>query len=163
MSKIIYLLAKDSDLTKIQGTVGLLCEFAADSPGIIAAEYCYGPEELLGSVDGALHTVYPLVTKFLEGAPRLEGFPPLSVFEETVLEQLSYILQAFQLDRWISKGKFTICRFDSYSPWLDRLREVQKFTGSGYEIVADRPVLRSSAQNRAVKRLWFSSSQSITR
>lgn len=156
MSKIIYLLAKDSDLTKIQGTVGLLCEFAADSPGIIAAEHCYGPEELLGSVDGALHTVYPLVTKFLEGAPRLEGFPPLSVFEETVLEQLSYILQAFQLDRWISEGKFTICRFDSYSPWLDRLREVQKFTGSGYEIVADRPVLRSSAQNRAVKRLWNS-------
>ena len=156
MSRILHLSAKDHDLSKVRGTVGLLCEFAADSPWIREAKTCYGPEELLGSVDAALHSVYPLVTKLLEGAPRPEGFPPLSIFEETLLEQLSYILQAFQLDRWISKGKFTTGRFGSYSPWLDRLREVQKVTHSGYEIVAELPVFQSNAQSRALKRLWTS-------
>jgi len=156
MSRILHLSAKDRDLSNAVGTVGLLCEFAADSPWARQARTCYGPEELLGSVDAALHSVYPLVTKLLEGAPRPEGFPPLSVFEETLLEQLSYILQAFQLDRWISEGKFTICRFGSYSAWLDRLRQVQKVTQSGYEIVAELPVLQSSAQSRALKRLWSS-------
>jgi hypothetical protein len=156
MSKSIHLLSKDSDLTQVKGAVGLLSEFAVDSPWIRGAETCYGPEELIGSVDAALHSVYPLVTKLLEGAPRPEGFPLLSIFEETLLEQLSYILQAFLLDRWISERKFTICRFGSYSPWLDRLREVQKLTQSGYQIVAELPVFQLNAQNRALKRLWTS-------
>jgi hypothetical protein len=156
MSRILHLSAKDHDLSNVRGTVGLLCEFAADSPWIRGADTCYGPEELLGSVDAALHSVYPLVTKLLEGVPRPEGFPPLSIFEETLLEQLSYILQAFQLDRWISEGKFTMCRFGSYSPWLDRLREVQKITQSQYEIVAELPGFQSSAESRALKSLWTS-------
>src|ERR1043166_2396648 len=156
MSPILHLSAKEGDLSNVKGTVGLLCEFAADSPWIREAKTGYGPEELLGSVDAALHSVYPLVTKLLEGAPRAEGFPPLSIFEEPLLEQLSYILQAFQLDHWISEGKFTICRFGSYSPWLDRLREVQKLTKSRYKIVAELPVFQSSAQSRALKRLWTS-------
>ena len=156
MSRILHLSARDRDLTKVRGTVGLLCEFAADSPWIREAKTWYGPEELLGSVDAALQSVYPLVTKLLEEAPKPEGFPPLSIYEETVLEQLSYILQAFHLDRWISERKFTICRFGSYSPWLDRLREVQKFTQSNYEIVAAVPIFQSSARSRAMKRLWTS-------
>lgn len=156
MSKIIHLLSKDSDLKQMNGAVGLLCEFAADSPWIRGAESCYGPEELLGSLDVALHLVYPLVTKLLEAAPRPEGFPPLSIFEETLLEQLSYIHQAFLLDRWITKEKFTICRFGSYSPWVDRLREVQTITKSRYEIVADLSVFQSSPRGRALKRLWTS-------
>src|SRR5579864_594784 len=94
MSRILHLSVKDRDLSHVRGTVGLLCEVAADSPWIREAKTCYGPEQLLGSVDAALHSAYPLVTKLLEGAPRPEGFPALSIFEETLLEQLSYILQA---------------------------------------------------------------------
>jgi hypothetical protein len=156
MSKILHLLGSDSNVSKLKGTVGLLCEFAPDSPCVQVPEQCYGPDQLLGSADAALQEVYPLVRKVLESAPSIEGFPPLSIFEESLLEQFSYILQTFQLDRWISQEGFTTCRFSTYSPWLDRLRDVQNFTGSEYEIVAELPVFQSSSQRRALRRLWSS-------
>lgn len=156
MSKTLHLCASDSDVSQLEGTAGLLCEFAPDSPCFKAPARCVGPDQLLGSVDGALKEVYPLVRRLLDSAPSVEGFPPLSIFEETLLEQLSYILQAFQLDRWISEERFATCRFSAYSPWLDRLRDVQTFTRSGYEIIAELPIFQSSSRGRALNRLWTS-------
>ncbi len=157
MSKILHLSANDSDLTDVKGTVGLLCEFAPDSPwAAAAAGKCYGPDVLLGSPDSALTVAYPFVTKLLQNAPRVEGFSPLSIFEETLLEQVSYMAQTLNLDRWISAEGFSSCRFVSYSPWLDRLRHLRAVTGSNYEVDADLPVLESSRRVRALWRLWDS-------
>lgn len=156
MSKILYLSAKDRDLENVRGAVGLLCEFAPDSPWLRGVECWYSPEHLLGSADDALRSVYPLVTKLLQAAPRMEGVPLLTIFEETLLEQFSYIAQALHLDRWICEEKFESCRFGSYSAWLDRLREVRRFTDSPYEVISDLPMFQSNMQARAVKRLWTS-------
>ena len=156
MSRILHLSASESDLSNVSGTVGLLCEFAPDSPWLRGPEHCYSPEQLLGSADDALQSVYPLVTKLLQAAPRIEGVPPLSVYEESLLEQFSYTMQALHLDRWISAQGFSGCRFGSYSAWLDRLREVRALTGSDYELIAELPLSQSSARRRALKRLWTS-------
>jgi len=156
MSKILHLAAKDSDLSKIHGTVGLLCEFAPDSPSLRVAESSIEPQEMLRSPDDALATVSPLVSKLLWNAPRIEGFPPLSIFEETLLEQFSYIAQAFNLDRWISSEGFSACRFASYTPWLDRLRDIREIMGSTYDLQADLPVLETSKYGRFLHRLWRS-------
>ena len=156
MSKILHLSAHDVDLSNVSGTIGLLCEFAPDSPWMRVCEhYCF-PDEMLGSVDDALKFVYPLVTKLLQAAPRIEGVPPLSIFEESLLEQFSYITQALHLDQWISAAGFTGCRFESYSAWFDRLREVRAITSSSYKLIAELPMSQSSVQSRALKRLWTS-------
>jgi hypothetical protein len=155
MSKILYLSASDSDLSNVAGTVGLLCEFAPDSPWL-SPEHHYFPDQLLGSADDALKFVYPLVTKLLQAVPRTEGVSMLSIYEESLLEQFSYITQALHLDRWICAEGFSGCRFGSYSPWLDRLREVLALTGSEYELIVDLPPSQSSVQRRALKRLWTS-------
>lgn len=156
MSKILQLSAKDSSLKSGRGAVGLLCEFAPDSPWLREAECWYGPDRLLGSADEALQSVYPLVTKLLQAEPQFEGVPLVKIFEETLLEQFSYIAQALHLDLWICEEGFTRCSFGSYSAWLDRLREVKKFTGSPYELIAELPALQSNVRARALKRLWTS-------
>src|SRR5215472_17459814 len=111
MSKTLHFVAKDCDLRKVRGNVGLLCEFAPDSPWLCAAERSTGPDGLIGSADAALQAVHPLVSKLLQHAPRIEGFPPLSIFEETLLEQFSYIAPARNLDGWISNEGFSACCF----------------------------------------------------
>jgi len=156
MSKNLQLTAKDSSLKNPRGAVGLLCEFAPDSPWLREAECWYGPDRLLGSADEALKSVYPLVTKLLQAAPQVEGVALVKIFEETLLEQFSYIAQALQLDRWICEEGFTRCHFGAYSAWLDRLREVKRFTGSPYQLTADMSTLQSNAQTRALQRLWAS-------
>ena len=156
MSKTLHLAAKDSDLRRIHGNVGLLCEFAKDSPVLGVAESCIGSEDLLGSPDEALIHVHPLVSKLLNRAPRFEGFPPLSIFEETLLEQFSYIAQGLHLDRWIEREGFSDCRFLSYTPWIDRLRDIRQETGSTYELHADVSVLQTSRHSRAIQRLCSS-------
>lgn len=156
MSKTLDLSAGGSDLTQPTGTVGLLCEFASDSRSVQATGHGHGPRELLGSPDAALAVAYPLVAKLLQAAPVFDGFSPLGVFEETLLEQCSSIVQAFNLDRWISAGGFSRCRFASHTPWLDRLRGVQGVTGSTYEIDAHVPVLETGIKRRALQRLWKS-------
>ena len=128
MPRILHVYAGDGDLTDAVGTVGLLAEFAPDSPCLRAAKDCYRPEEILGSPDAALPVAYALVSKLLAKTPVIEGLPVLRVLEELMLEQLSYIVQAFHLDRWIASSKFAQCRFVSYSPWLDRLRQVREVT-----------------------------------
>src|SRR6266567_3128612 len=156
MSKSLHLYAGDRDLTGTTGTVGLLCEFAPDSPRLQGVEHYYGPDEILGSVDAALPVAYALVSKLLQSAPVIEGLPVLSVFEELLLEQVSYIVQAFQLDRWICAQGFSGCQFDSYSPWLDRLLRVRSITGSSYGLVADVPLVQSHRGARALQKLWES-------
>ena len=156
MPKTLHLSAKDRDLSNVSGAVGLLCEFAPDSPWLQGPEHCYFPDQMLGSADDALKSVYPLVTRLLQAAPRIEGVPPLSIYEESLLEQFSYITQALHLDRWISAEGFSGCRFGSYSAWLDRLREVRALTGSDYELIAELPLSQSSIERRALKRLWTS-------
>jgi hypothetical protein len=152
----LYLYTGDSDLTGATGTVGLLCEFAPDSPRLQDTERHYGPDEILGSVDAALPVAYALVSKLLQSAPVIEGLPVLSVFEELLLEQVSYMVQAFQLDRWICAEGFSSCRFDAYSPWLDRLQQVRSVTGSAYSLLADVPVTQSHRGARALQKLWDS-------
>ena len=105
MSKSLHLYTSDSDLTAATGTIGLLCEFAPDSPWLRATEHYYGPDEILGSVDAALPVAYSLVSKLLQSAPIIEGLPLLSIFEESLLEQMSYILQTFQLRCAISRNQ----------------------------------------------------------
>ncbi len=156
MSKSLYLYAGDSDSTNATGIVGLLCEFAPDSPWLQGAERCYWPDEILGSADAALAVAYSLVSKLLQSAPVTEGLPLLSIFEEPLLEQVSYIVQAFHLDRWISSHGFSSCRFVSYSPWLDRLRQTRTVSGSSYVILADVPLLHTNLYGRAIRRLWSS-------
>lgn len=156
MPKTLHLYASDSDLTKIAGTVGLLCEFAPDSPWLRGAEQCFGPEEMLGSADEALRIAYSLASKLVESTPVIEGLPVLRVFEEPLLEQLSYLVQALHLDRWISSHGFTSCRFSSYSPWLDRLRQIRAVSGSDYEFRSDVPLLQSNPYSRAAHRIWNS-------
>jgi hypothetical protein len=156
MSKSLHLYTRDSDLTGATGTVGLLCEFAPDSPCLQKLEQHYGPDEILGSVDAALPVAYALVSKLLQSAPIIEGLPVLSVFEELLLEQVSYMVQAFHLDRWICAEGFSTCRFDAYSPWLDRLQQVRSVTGSAYSLLADVPLVQSHRGARALQKLWDS-------
>jgi len=156
MSKTLHLYASDSDLANATGTVGLLCELASDSPWLQKAEHCYGPDEILGSADAALAVAYSLVWKLLQNTPSIEGLPILNILEETLLEQVSYIVQAFHLDRWISSRGFSTCRFASYSPWLERLRQVRAFSASTYALVADVPFLQTNRGTRAIRKLWKS-------
>ena len=159
MRRTLELWTKDSPLADIAGAVGLLCELAPDSPCLQKAECCFQAEELLGPPDGALSIAYSLVSKLLLSAPVVEGLPLLSIFEEEMLEQFSYIAQAFHLDEWITRQKFSACRFASYSAWLDRLRNVREITGSSYELAADVPALQSSRRGRLLQKLWEARSE----
>ncbi len=156
MTENLHLYSSDSDLSGATGIAGLLCEFAPDSPWLQATERCYGPDEILGSVDAALPVAYSLVSKLLQSTPVIDGLPMLAIFQELLLEQVSYIVQAFQLDRWICAQGFTRCRFVSYSPWLDRLLQVRRVTGSAYALAADVPLLQTHRVARALQKLWDS-------
>ena len=156
MSKNLHLYTGDSDLTGATGIAGLLCEFAPDSAWLQTVDEHYGPDEILGSVDAALPVAHGLVSKLLQSAPVIEGLPVLSIFEELLLEQVSYMVQAFHLDDWIRAKGFTSCRFDSYSPWLDRLQQVRSVTGSSYSLLADVPLSQSHRGARALQKLWDS-------
>lgn len=156
MSRTLHLYAADSDLADAKGCVGLLCEFAPDSPLLRDVEESYSADEMLGSADEALKVAYVLVSKLLQSAPSIDGLPPLSIFEETLLEQVSCIVQAFHLDRWISSQRFSTCHFASYSPWLERLSEARAFSGSAYSLSAELPLLQRSRAVRAIGRLWRS-------
>src|SRR2546421_2435139 len=144
MPNTLHLYGAGSDLTARTGDAGLLCEFASDSPWIQGTQRRYGPGEMLGSFDSALSAAYSVVKKLLPGASLVEELPTLTIFEESLLEQLSYIVQTFQLDRWIDSKGFSECRFESYSPWLDRLRHVRAITGSKYALKAGLPVAQGN-------------------
>jgi hypothetical protein len=156
MSSTLNIYASGSDLRRAVGTVGLLCEFAPDSPTLQKAERWYGPEQLLGSADAALAIAYPLVSKLLEIAPVIEGLPLFYIFEESMLEQVSYAVQAFHLNRWIDEHGFSTCRFLSYSPWLDRLLQVRQVQQSRYSLVSAATLLQTSTSARALRKLWES-------
>ena len=156
MSKTLHLYAGDSDIRGATGTVGLLCEFAPDSPWLQKVERYYRADEILGPADHALPIAYELVSKLIASAAVIEGLQILKVFEELLLEEVSYIVQAFHLDRWICAQGFQDCRFVSYSPWLDRLQQVRNVTGSKYRLMADVPILRRDHRTRAMQRLWES-------
>ena len=153
MAQTLHLFGTDSDLSKIAGNAGLLCEFPDDSQWRKAAEFCYGPQELLDSANAALSVAHSVVSKLLAGLLSVEGLPILSIFEEPFLEQVSYAVQAFHLDQWISSHGFSRCDFHGYSPWLDRLRRVRSLTGSRYELMAHVPFAESSWVRRGVRKL----------
>jgi hypothetical protein len=156
MSKTLHLYASGSDFSEVAGTTGLLCEFAADSPSLKNADPCYAPEELLGSADGALALSYPLVSAVLRTTPVIDGLPLLYLFEESLLEEFSYIVQAFHLDGWIANHGFSSVRFVSHSPWLDRLLQVRTVTGSSYALAAAVTPLQTSRGVRAIRKFWES-------
>src|SRR5260221_5318662 len=153
MSKSLHLYTGDSNRTGATGTVGLLFEFAADSPWLQGVEHYYGPDEILGSIDDALPVAYSLVSRLLQSAPIIEGLPVMRVFEEMWLEQVSSIVQAFHLNRWICARGLSSCRFDCYSPLLDRLQQVRTVTGSYYAMMADVPLLQSPRSARSLRRI----------
>ena len=156
MSQTLNLYARDSNLRDATGTIGLLCEFAPDSPSLEKAGHCHGIDELLGSTDAALAVAYPLVSKLLERAPIVDELPILGIFEELLLEQVSYIVQAFHLDRWITSQGFSSCRFVSHSPWLDRLLLIRAVHPSGYSVTAQVPLLQANRRARSLGKLWTS-------
>lgn len=156
MSKTVHLLSGDSDFKGARGSVGLLCELAPDSPSLRGLQECHAADELLGSRDAALKIAYSLVTKILQSAPLTDGFSPLHIFEETLLEHVSYAFQALTLHRWIDAQGFSACRFDSYSPWINRLENIQAVTGAKYRVEANLPIWQSSGRGRAFRKLWTS-------
>jgi hypothetical protein len=156
MSRTLNLYGADADLSAISGSAGMLCEFPPDSEYLTVVEHCYGPEEMLGSPDDALSIAHCVVSKLLAALADTDGLPILSVFEEPLLEQISYVAQAFHLDRWISSQGFHECRFDRYSPWLDRLQRVWTLSGSSYRLIGDVPFTESSWMRRGMGRLWRS-------
>ncbi|HVO60300.1 MAG TPA: hypothetical protein VMT53_05160 [Terriglobales bacterium] len=153
MSQTLHLYGTDSDLSKIAGDAGLLCEFPDNSEGLRAAECCYDPHELLGPADAALSVAHAVVSKLLRALLSTEELPILSIFEEPFLEQVSYAVQAFHLDQWISSHGFSTCNFHGYSPWLDRLQRVRSLTGSRYELIAQVSFAESSWLRRGMGRL----------
>ncbi len=156
MSNILHLYGAGSNLTAVTGDAGLLCEFAPDSPWIRRTESLYGPDEMLGSADSALMVAHSLVRKLLHAASAIDELPTLTIYEEPLLEQLSYIVQTFQLDRWIGSKGFSECRFESYSPWLDRLRQVRALTDSKYALIAGLPLAQGNWVYRSLGKLWKS-------
>lgn len=153
MPNTLHLYGAGSDLTAATGHVGLLCEIAPDSRWLRGAQYCYRAGEMLGSQDAALKVAHSLVRKLIQGASAIEDLPTLTIFEEPLLEQVSYIVQTFLLDGWISSKGFTECRFASYSPWLERLRQVRLVTGSKYALIGDLPFGQGNLAYRAIAKL----------
>jgi hypothetical protein len=153
MSNTFSFYSSTSQLKGAKGAAGLLCELAPDSPALEDVEPRYGPGELLGSRDEALQIAHSVVSKLLRSAPVIEGLPLLSIFEEALLEEFSYIAQAFYLDRWIRTQRVSTCRFISHSPWLDRLRQVRAITGSGYELTADVSPLPKNSGVQVIRKL----------
>jgi hypothetical protein len=153
MPQVLNLYGTESSLSSVKGLAGFLCEFAPDSDWVRRAERCYTADEMLGSPDDALIVAHILVSKFLQHVSSIPGLPTLTIFEEPLLEQVSYIVQTFHLDDWISAQRISTCRFDSYSPWLDRLRQIRHLTGTRYELIADVPFLQTNWFRRGVERL----------
>jgi hypothetical protein len=162
MSRTLNLFGTDSALTALAGDVGLLCEFATDSPslrtGTQGAANCHRPDELLGSADDALIIAHSLVSKLTDGVAAVEGLPSLAILEESLLEQVSYSVQALHLDRWICSQGISECRFDSYSPWLDRLRQIRTLTESAYVLRASVPFGQANWVRRGIVDLLKSGS-----
>ena len=99
MPPVLNLYGTDSDLSTVAGDAGMLCEVPRDSQWLKGAEHCYGPEELLGSADEALVVAHSLVGKLIAALSAVKGLPVLTMFEEPLLEQVSYAVQALHLDR----------------------------------------------------------------
>jgi hypothetical protein len=150
MAKTLTLYGTDSDLSAVKGDAGMLCEFAPDSPWLKATERYYRPDELLGSADDALNIAHSVVSKLIEHLGAIAGISSLAILEEPLLEQVSYCAQTLHLDRWICSQGFSACRFDSYSPWLDRLRQIKKLTGSKYDLTASMPLGQANWLQRGI-------------
>lgn len=156
MSRTLNLYGTTSDLSTISGNAGILCEFPEDSECLRAADHWHGPAEMLGSPDDALRVAHSVVSKMMAALAGVKELPALSVFEEPLLEQISYAAQAFHLDRWICSEAFSECRFDCYSPWLARLQAVKKVSDSSYRLAGDVPFTESSWMRRGAGKLWKS-------
>lgn len=122
-----------SRLTTAEKSSGFLIELAPDSSRVQGVEHCHWPHELLGSADDALRIANSVVSKLIEHVATVTQFR-LDTLEESLLEQVSYSVQALRLDHWISSRGISVCRFDSYSPWLSRLRQIQNLTASPYDL-----------------------------
>jgi hypothetical protein len=154
MPRTLNLFGTDSDLSSLAGNVGMLCEFPEDSEWLKAAEHWYGPQEMLGSPDEALSIAFSVVSKLMAALSDIKELPVLSIFEEPLLEQISYAVQAFHLDRWIGLHGFSECRFEGYSPWLDRLRRVRCLSSFSYRLMGDVSFTESGWMRRGAGRLW---------
>lgn len=131
-------------------SAGLLCELAPDSRWLKGAQHCYKPYQLLGSADGALRIAHAVVSKVIEHLAAFEGIPQMASLEESLLEQVSYNAQALHLDRWFDSEGISVCHFDSYSAWFDRLRQIRALTGSRYQLTARVPFGRAGWIQRGI-------------
>ena len=136
MSRTFNFYGTESRLTALTGLAGFLCELAPDSPCMRGVEQAHWPGELLGSADEALRISALLVSKIMQALSTVDGLPILGTMEEPLLEQVSCTVQALHLDHWIRSQGMSVCRFDSYSPWLNRLCHVREAIGSTYELKA---------------------------
>jgi hypothetical protein len=156
MANTLTLYGTGSDLSAVKGVAGLLFELAPDSPWLKGTERYHRPDELLGSADDALDRAHSVVSKLIEHVGAIAGIPSLAVLEEPLLEQVSYCAQALHLDRWICLQGLSACRFDCYSPWLDRLRQIRTPTRSEYELTANVPLGQANWLQRGIVDLWKS-------
>jgi hypothetical protein len=156
MAQTLHLYGTNSDLSTIRAGAGLLCELPADSAWRRGAENWYGPEDMLGSPDDALLIAHSLVSKLIAALCSIKDLPLLTIFEETLLEQVSQVVQAFHLDHWICSHGFTECQFAGYSPWLGRLQWVRSLSGSSYRLTGDVPFVESTWMRRGVGNVWKS-------
>lgn len=150
MSQSFNFYGTESRLTGLGRSAGFLCELAPDSPRTVGVEHCYWPQQLLGSPDEALKIADSVVSKILCRLSMAEGLPILGVVEEPLLEQVSYTVQALHLDRWIRSQGISACRFDSYSAWLDRLRQVRSLMGSDFDLGASVPFGQANWAQRGI-------------
>jgi Capsule polysaccharide biosynthesis protein len=150
---ILHLCSGGSNLSNFNGHVGLLCEFAADSPLLQQIPQVHLADEMLGQPDEALQFAYPIVAELLNCSPEIEGLKILGIFEEDLLEQTSYIIQVLHLNNWITSHGFGRAHVLSHSPWLDRLRLIQSIAGAEYELTADIPFSQDSSLRRSLGRL----------
>ncbi len=156
MPEILNLYGATSDPRAVKATAGMLCEFPEDSDWLSTAAPCHTPEELLGSADEALHVAHAMVSKLMAQVSMARELPILSIFEEPMLEQVSYAIQGFHLDRWICSQGFRECRFHGYSAWLDRLQQIRRLSRSNYRLTAEVPVTESSWMRRGMRKVWES-------
>jgi len=159
MLRTLTLYGTNGDLSNLRGRVGLLCELAPDSSSLKGVEHCYWPDELLGSPDHALRIASSVVSKLLAQVAEIRRLPRVATLEESFLEQVSYSVQALHLDSWLRAQEVSVCRFDSYSAWLDRLRQIRTWTMSEYDLKASVPFGQANWVRRGIVDL----SKSVTR
>jgi hypothetical protein len=150
MNGVVTIITKSDPLTPVEGQVALLLECAPDASFPFERDPSAGLAELLGPSAATKLRAWQLTQKLIDGEPAFEGVYQLHVMEEIIIRALENIFHAIHLDRWLQNSGVSECRFRAPSPYIERLRSIQKATGSEYSIAA--PPAASPSLTQKVKR-----------